>query len=179
MRHRWPIVLFALALLVAACASPSASGSPGESAAESEAAESQAPEESAAAESPAPADGEMVSVFDLETGQCFNLAEQTTVEEVEVIDCESLHDYEIYGAADYPAADGEPWVGEEEIQSFVESECVDKFEPFVGTTYEDSTLYIYYLAPTEETWGQGDREVLCSLYLPDEQLEGSMEGSEV
>ncbi len=173
MRHRWPMVLFALALLLAACA-PSPSGSPEESA---RASESEAPEESAAAASDAPADGEMVSVFDLEVGHCFNQVDETIVEEVEVIDCESLHDYEIYGVANHPAADGEPWVGEEEMQSFVDAECVERFEPFVDMNYEDSDLYIYYLAPTEETWSQGDREVLCSLYLPDEQLEGSMEGS--
>jgi Septum formation len=173
MHHRRPATLFALALLVAACASPGASVSPEESAAAS-----QSPEESAAGASEAAA-GEMVSVFDLEVGQCFNQTEETIVEEVEVIDCESLHDYEIYGVANHPAADGEPWVGEGEMESFVKTECVERFEPFVGMDYESSTLYIYYLAPTEDTWGEGDREVICSLYLPDEQLEGSMEGSGV
>jgi Septum formation len=172
LHHRRPVALFALALLVAACASPSASTGP-----EASGAATQAPDESAAAATQAP--GEMVSVFDLEVGQCFNQTEETVVEEVEVIDCESLHDYEIYGVANHPAADGEPWVGEEEMQTFAETECIEQFEPFVGMEYESSTLYFYSLAPTEDTWGDGDREVICSLYLPDEQLEGSMEGSGV
>jgi hypothetical protein len=65
------------------------------------------------------------------------------------------------------------------MQAFVDTECKGAFESFVGTTYNSSTLFIYFLAPTENTWSGGDREVICSLYLPDEQLDESMEGSGV
>jgi hypothetical protein len=177
MRHRWPLALILIALLVAACSSPS--GSPAESeAAESQAAESQEPGESAAAgESAAP--GEMTSVFDLENGQCFQAAEGDIVEEVEVVGCTTPHDYEIYHVVDHPAGPSDAWIGDDEMQAFVDTECKGAFESFVGTTYNSSTLFIYFLAPTENTWSGGDREVICSLYLPDEQLDESMEGSGV
>lgn len=32
--------------------------------------------------------------------------------------------------------------------------------------------------PTEETWQIGDREVVCSVYLEGEKLEGSVDGSD-
>ena len=181
MRHRLPIALIALALLLAACASPS--GSVEESTAPEEStAASEAPAESAdTSEGPAasvtPGEGEMTSVFELEVGDCFNDAEDSIVNEVEVVDCAAGHRYEIYGSAEYAAEDGDAYVGEEVLQGFVEEECIGMFEPFVGMAYADSDLFIYYLAPTEDSWDEGDREVLCAVYLPDQFLEGTAEGS--
>jgi hypothetical protein len=124
----------------------------------------------------------MTSVFDLENGQCFNDAGETIVDEVEVVDCADAHDYEIYAVDDYPADSGADYVGDEEIGTFVQTTCLDGFEAFVGMTYEESELDIYYLAPTEDSWGSGDREVLCAAYLPGadgspEPVEGTLEGS--
>ncbi|HEV7199371.1 MAG TPA: septum formation family protein [Candidatus Limnocylindria bacterium] len=129
-----------------------------------------------------PGTGGMTSVFDLANGQCFNDAGETIVDEVEVVDCANAHDYEIYAVDDYPAESGADYVGEEEIGTFVQTTCLDGFEEFVGMTYEESELDIYYLAPTEDSWGSGDREVLCAAYLPSdtgdpEPVEGTLEGS--
>jgi hypothetical protein len=168
-----------VALLVAACASPSGSPDASTPAEASQPPESAAapsePAESQAAASLAP--GEMTSVFDLENGQCFNGADEDIVDEVEVVDCDAPHDYEIYHVVDHSAGPSDSWIGDEEMEAFVDDECKGAFEPFVGTDYDSSDLFIYFLAPTENTWSQGDRELICSLYLPDEQLEGSMEGA--
>ncbi len=123
----------------------------------------------------------MTSVFDLEKGDCFNSSEESTVQEVAVIDCTAEHEYEIYFAVDY-TPDGDSYPGDDVITTFVNDQCKGEFEGFVGTTYDESELYIYYLAPTEDSWGGGDREVLCALYWPDtagenQMLTGSMEGS--
>ncbi len=183
MRRRLPISLFVIALLVGACASPSTS--PGASdavkseAPESQAAASEPGESQVAAESAPPAEGVMTSVFDLEQGQCFMEATGEIVDEVEVVGCTSPHDYEIYHVVNHPAGPSDAWIGDAEMSDFVDAECKGSFEGFVGLDYESSSLFIYFLAPTENTWGGGDREVICSLYLPDEQLTESMEGSGV
>lgn len=183
MRLRSPLLIAVLALFVAACASPSASGSSEESnpPASQGGESSEAPAESdGAAASLAP--GDMTSVFDLNNGDCFNSAVEATVEEVAVTDCDNGHEYEIYFAVDYDAGPFESYPGAEAVTNFVNEQCTAQFESFVGMTYDDSELYIYYLAPTEDSWGGGDREVLCALYWPDingtnQPLTGSMEGS--
>lgn len=125
----------------------------------------------------------MTSVFDLETGQCFNQPDDNVVDEVQVVDCADAHDYEIYAVADYPADSGAEYVGDEEMGTFVQTTCVEGFETFIGKTYEESELDVFYLAPTEDSWGSGDREVLCAAYLPGaegqpEPVEGTLEGSD-
>lgn len=117
------------------------------------------------------------SVFELKKGDCFNKPSDEVVSDVASVPCAELHDYEIFAAIDYEAASEEAFPGTVDIEAFVNVECAALFEPFVGTSYTDSVLFIYYLAPTEESWDSGDREVLCALYHPDEQLTGSMEGS--
>ena len=54
--------------------------------------------------------------------------------------------------------------------------CLEAFDGFVGTPYVDSELDIYYLIPSEESWSDGDREVVCAVYdLSGEQLIGTAE----
>jgi hypothetical protein len=170
----------ALALTVVACSAggtptPQESASP-EASVSAEASASDATASSEASGSPAA--GDLTSVFDLAPGDCFNVGDTSSVEEVELVPCAELHDYELYGALDHPAGSQDPFPGREEVESYAETECVDRFEPFVGRAYDDSELYILHLTPSEDTWADGDREVLCNLYLQDGQLEGSMEGSE-
>jgi hypothetical protein len=159
-------------LFLAAC---SGAGSPELSSAESADESVVAAASQAAGSDPA---GEMVSAFDLEVGDCFDTPDPTLVEEVERIDCASPHTYEIYAAVLHPGGNDDPYPGDEPLATFAEDECIAAFEPFVGLDYDSSELFIFYLHPTEETWQVDDREVLCSVYLEDEQLVGSMEGSE-
>ena len=120
----------------------------------------------------------MVSAFDLEVGECFDGPDSGTIEEVERIDCASPHIFEIYAAVVHSGANNDPFPGDEAIATFAEDECIAAFEPFVGLDYDSSELFIFYLQPTEETWQIGDREVLCTVYLEDDTLVGTMEGSE-
>ena len=117
------------------------------------------------------------SVFDLSNGQCFNAVSEDVVDEVEVVACGQAHQYEIYLTVDYDAGSGAAYPGDATITDFSEDTCRTRFETFVGRGYEESELFIYYLQPSDSSWGDGDREVVCSLYLPDEQLTGSMENS--
>jgi hypothetical protein len=117
------------------------------------------------------------SVFELKKGDCFNRPSEQLVSDVKAVDCAVLHDYEIFGAVDHPAGSGEAYPGTADIEALVNTECAALFEPFVGTPYVDSAFFIYYLAPGEDSWASGDREILCALFKSEEQLEGSMQGS--
>jgi hypothetical protein len=174
-----------LALLLVACGPASPSASPGESepaasqAAPSEPAASQAaPSEAAPSEAAATVEpGEMVSVFDLSVGDCINMIEDGSVDEVERVACDTPHGNEVYFAFDYPGDALAPYPGDELIRAEAETECEAEFADFVGMDYQDSELYVTFLRPSADTWAGGDREILCTLYLPDELLTGSMEGA--
>jgi hypothetical protein len=55
--------------------------------------------------------------------------------------------------------------------------CIDDFEPFVGTPYETSELDIGWLVPTDTSWANGDREIICFVYRVDlDKMTGTMDG---
>lgn len=123
-------------------------------------------------------EGEMVSVFDLSEGDCWDDPSETsdTVNQVEVVPCDEPHDNEVYLVFDL--ADGD--FDASAVQSDADTGCLDAFDAFVGTPYEDSRLDYFNLTPTADSWDAGDREVVCSLYDIDlKKLVGSMEGSGV
>jgi hypothetical protein len=174
------VVLVVLALVAAACSAGEEPSEAVESDAASERAagsESVEPSESPAASGSAAAGGEMISVFDLVVGDCFNAPEGDIVSEVERLDCDDPHTYEAYHSVDHPATSTEAWIGDEAMTEFAEEACLGAFEDFVGTPYEESELFYFYLQPTAETWDVGDREILCSVYLEEGDLTESMEGS--
>jgi Septum formation len=115
------------------------------------------------------------SVFDLEIGDCFDdPTESGEVSEVPIVDCAQPHDNEVYDAFDY---DGDTFPGDDEMSATADQECQASFEEFVGIGYFDSELYATHLVPTQESWDNGDREIICVLYEPNEKLTGSMEGA--
>jgi hypothetical protein len=122
-------------------------------------------------------EGEFKSVFDLEEGDCWDDPEDTDsseVSEVEVVDCDEPHDNEVYLLFDLPGDEFDATAVDEGSQQG----CLDAFEGFVGTAYEDSRLEIFPITPTSGSWEEGDREVICSVYdIELEKLVGSMEGS--
>ena len=57
--------------------------------------------------------------------------------------------------------------------------CGPAFDTFVGLAYEDSTLDIYQLFPTEDTWEQlDDRLISCLIYDPSNpEVTGTLAGA--
>ena len=175
MRLRWIAVLVGGMLVLAACSSPSGSATPSAAPSTSEATPS--PAETPAAPSSAAAGGESISVFDIQQGDCISIPSGETVETVDRVDCEAAHDYEVFALVNVPGDTAAAYPGDEQMTASAEQECPAAFEPFVGKAYDQSELYVYYLTPSSTTWADGDREIVCALYLPGEQLTGSMEGS--
>lgn len=119
------------------------------------------------------------NVFDLEVGDCFNDAGieegATEVANVPIVDCEELHDYEVFAAFDMTE---ESYPGDAATRDIALDGCVERFDVFVGLPYEQSVLDVTYLYPTQQTWDDGDREIVCALYRLDEtQVTGTLEGT--
>ncbi len=119
------------------------------------------------------------NVLELSVGDCFDddASFSEEVSDIPLIECSEPHDNEIYAVhtmseATYPGLDT---TGE-----LADEQCVGGFESFVGVGYDVSELDIGWLAPTEESWSGGDREIVCFLYRIDlEKMTGTMEDSGV
>lgn len=112
------------------------------------------------------------NAFELDVGQCLNQPTAEQVVDVEVVDCSEPHDLEVYQTADLPDQPFDP----DEVDSSSFEICLEAFDGFVGTPHAESELDIYYLIPTDQSWSDGDREVVCAVYdLSGDQLTGTAE----
>jgi hypothetical protein len=138
--------------------------------------ETTAPEESDEEEFQAP---EEQSVFDITVGDCVTQPEEESSEyqSLEVVPCTQAHEYEVFYEFNVEDLD-------EFDQTAIEDENLDQcygqpFEDFIGTAYDQSTLGVQYLMPTQGSWDSGDRLVSCMVYEADDTNETtqSLEGS--
>lgn len=118
------------------------------------------------------------NVFSLEVGTCYqDPGAVDEVSDVETVDCGEAHDYEVFALFDLDDGDypGQEAVGEAALQG-----CFLDFEQYVGRDYQSSELDMTWLIPTSDSWGDGDREVVCTLFeFAGGQLTGSMKDSGV
>jgi hypothetical protein len=120
-------------------------------------------------------EGGDVDVFSLNVGDCFGATEGDEVASVQAVPCSEPHESEVFALVDYE--DGDEWPGDEAITTFSDEECGAAFEEYIGMSYNESRYFITYLQPTEETWADGDREVVCLVVGPDgEPVTGSLRG---
>jgi hypothetical protein len=139
----------ALALAAAACQGSSAGGSSAES---------------ASAASDQAAESRTISVYDLAVDDCWNGA-ATNVTEVDVVPCDAPHTYQAFHLLEHSA---DEYPGVDTLMGVAEDECLAVFPDYVGRDFETSEFSVYPLVPSESTWGEGDREIVCNLALPDD-----------
>ncbi|MGH9117222.1 MAG: septum formation family protein [Acidimicrobiales bacterium] len=123
---------------------------------------------------------EPVSVFELEAGMCIesiDAAQGSSLEEVDVVDCDAAHEAEVFSVFDIEGADDELFPGTSTVEATAATGCEERYDEYVGISFQDSRLQATYLAPNEQTWAQGDREVVCIAFADDGELDGSIEGS--
>ena len=114
-------------------------------------------------------------VFTVSVGDCFNDVSEQEISEVPAVPCDQPHDYEAYHAFDIA---GDEFPGDEAVTSQADDGCSAAFTDFNGLSYDESTLYLGYLQPTEESWtGQNDHEVVCYIYEENLQTTGSLKGA--
>jgi hypothetical protein len=125
-------------------------------------------------DTPAP-EGDTVDVFTVQVGDCLNDGGiEGEVSETVVIDCAEPHDSEAY--ASIQIQDGD-FPGDQAVEDQAIADCTTEFNNFVGLDYQSSSLDFAYYYPTEESWANGDREILCLIVDPAGQVEGSLQGS--
>lgn len=119
---------------------------------------------------------ETINVLDLQVGDCFSAPEgATTIQEVELIDCNTPHDYEAYNnhqitQSTYPTSS--------EMDTIIQEACLGSFETYVGTSFENSEYDVTSLNPSESSWEQGDRSITCVIKTMDgSQLTESARGT--
>ncbi len=125
-----------------------------------------------------------MSVFSIWVGDCFDDSQEVLDAGADVVEfqdlaglpCSEPHDNEVYAVFDLYL---ERFRGASALYDMASDECLERFESFVGMSYAESILDIFYLAPTAESWSQGnDREISCAIFhLEGEKLTGSMSGS--
>lgn len=117
-------------------------------------------------------------VFDLRVGDCI-LTEgmSDVVTTIPIVPCSEAHDDEAYYAFDITGVDEFP--GEDAVQAHADEVCGSEFENFIGIPYEESSIYHWAFYPTEGSWDEGDREVVCLVYDPEQQTVGSLKDSKI
>lgn len=97
-------------------------------------------------------------------GQCLDIAiDASTVTTLDGFDCAQEHDAEVYHVATVTAETFDALAVAEDAEAM----CREEFAAFIGLSYEESELDIYYLYPQADSWENGDREVICAVYTPD------------
>ena len=118
-----------------------------------------------------------LDAFSVRVGDCFNDASESSgeVSSVAGVSCSGAHDNETYAVFDvsfnsYPS--------DEVMSQHAREACLERFESFVGKDYESSTLEVSTMYPTQQSWNQDDREVICAVYdMNANQLVGSAKSS--
>lgn len=116
-----------------------------------------------------------IDIFSLKLGDC-KMADDTTGEimQAEVVPCDEPHDEEVFFES--KMADGE--YDEAAIETAGEVCYGQSFTDFVGVAWDDSTLDVWYLSPTEQTWNEmDDRLIQCIVTDPAGPTTGTLKGS--
>ena len=118
-----------------------------------------------------------LDAFQVRAGDCFDDpgydAEEFT--NLPGVPCADPHDNEAYATFDvsYDAYPDEAVLAADARES-----CVQRFAAYVGRDYESSSLDVFTMYPSPESWVQNDREVVCAVYdMEGEKLVGSVRDS--
>lgn len=125
----------------------------------------------------------MINLFDssktvdeIAVGDCMDIPEDDEFSTIDPIDCTEPHDLEIFAVLDMSTQSSlfsvaAPYPGDMELYEASLDACLEPFEPYVGSEYELSKLWIDAFTPTVEGWEEfDDREVQCVLLQLNDDL---------
>jgi len=121
-----------------------------------------------------PEDGVDTDAFSIVVGDCLNDEGVGEVETVPKIDCAKTHQSEVFASATIPDGD---FPDQDTITDQANADCTAEFANYVGIDASESKYSIGYYFPTEESWADGDREILCYLFDEKGLILGSAEGT--
>ncbi|GAA4711849.1 septum formation family protein [Nocardioides conyzicola] len=128
-------------------------------------------------------EGEGVSVFKIEPGQCFEGQGEVKAQlsKLTEVDCDQDHAQESYAVVPYVSDTGEAadtYPGDDALAKFANGACAGEYGKYVGVDYLDSKLFYTYLLPSARSWeNEDDRSVICFVTSAGEPLQGSVKGS--
>ena len=79
------------------------------------------------------------------------------------VDCDTLHDAEVFATVDLPDGAAIPWPGPDAIAERARAACDPHFTTYTGQQYESAALWIDTRHPDATGWDDGDRHVTCLL----------------
>ena len=121
------------------------------------------------------AENDNADVFSIKVGDCLNDATASgTVTTAPIVPCSKPHDSEAYKSIHMKDGD---FPGEAAVKTQADQGCADAFPDFVGIPYDDSKLSISYYYPTSDSWSNGDREILCTIYDDGVKTTGTLKGA--
>ena len=128
-------------------------------------------------------EGEGVSVFESQAGQCFEAQAEVKAQlsELTEVDCDQEHAQESYAVIPF-VADGseipDTYPGDDALAKFANGACAGEYGTYVGVDYLDSELFYTYLLPSARSWeNEDDRSVICFVTSAGEPLQGSVKGT--
>ncbi|QAV69170.1 hypothetical protein ESZ53_01140 [Salinibacterium sp. UTAS2018] len=123
-----------------------------------------------------PGAGTTQDIFTLVVGDCeVGHQDGGEVSSTKTIDCAEPHDAEVYAASYLDEGD---FPGDSVIEEQATNDCYAGFSSFMGVEYEDSVYDFSWYYPTEGSWSEGDREILCLVYDPaGNEITGSLADS--
>jgi hypothetical protein len=113
----------------------------------------------------------------LRVGDCYDLKDPqaSEIEDVAAKPCTEAHEYELYFVGSMPEG---AYPADAVFEQYVIDNCDPAFTTYVGKSYQESKLDIYWLIPTDASWRQGDRSVQCAVFDPAiPRLTGSLKGA--
>lgn len=113
-----------------------------------------------------------LDAFSIKVGDCFDDVDSDSITSLPAVPCGEPHDNEVYATFNVSLS---TFPGAEAMQEMAFTSCKERFEPFVGKPYDTSSLDIFPLTPTSESWAQSDREIVCAVYdMEEKKLVGSV-----
>ena len=115
----------------------------------------------------------------LRPGDCLLDPGVDQVVDVDRVDCDTPHEFEVIGTVTLTGA-GFP--GVEQLTADARAACEPTFAGYVGEPYDTSPWFINVFTPTAEGWADGERTATCLVFQFDDALEvrsvtGSAAGS--
>jgi hypothetical protein len=119
---------------------------------------------------------------DLEVGDCIDTsatAGQTTLYRIPVVPCTTAHGGEIYAETTAPdsLAGNRSTPTQQALWDAADAYCYPQFAKFVGMRWARSELLYWPIAPSEASWAEGDRRILC-VVESEQPVKGSLAGAE-
>jgi hypothetical protein len=114
-------------------------------------------------------EGDLGDVASQEVGACLDKHPS------QITDCSTPHDLEVFATG---LLTEQLWPGTGAVNSDADELCNDAFEDYVGVATEESDYGYSFFAPSKREWAAGKRTVVCVITPADEQLVGSVKGTD-